>query len=320
MKKVIFYCFCLINLSHSTTVFGNSHRNVKVVRVDEYITSVTFPANYTIGQYIEFVGVAPGAGAAGFYEVSMAYTRAGIAAGATHLLAVSHNNAAIWREAGRINNNGYITGQGQNFTIDCNTDPNNPRISIRAINTIGTTSIPITVYLCVNSISLNNAYTPLNVSGSDVTINKLIPMTSDWKILVGNLTSSNGALVGLKVLENGNVGIGTSTPTDKLSVNGNIRAKEIKVETSGWPDYVFDTDYRITSLKKLEEYIKINKHLPEMPSAKIAEQEGINLGEMNKLLLKKIEELTLHLIEKNKAIENQELRIQKIEAVLGLNK
>ncbi|MES2653137.1 MAG: hypothetical protein V4663_15455 [Bacteroidota bacterium] len=118
----------------------------------------------------------------------------------------------------------------------------------------------------------------------------------------------------------GNVGIGTLTPTEKLSVNGNIRAKEIKVETSGWPDYVFNKDYHITPLKELEEYIKINKHLPEIPSAKVAEQEGINLGEMNKLLLKKIEELTIHLIEKNKAIENQELRIQKMETVLGLKK
>ncbi len=69
-------------------------------------------------------------------------------------------------------------------------------------------------------------------------------------------------------------------------------------------------------MKELEEYIKINKHLPEIPSAKQAEQKGINLGEMNKLLLKKIEELTLHLIDKDKQISIQENRLQKIEAFL----
>ena len=109
-------------------------------------------------------------------------------------------------------------------------------------------------------------------------------------------------------------------PRRKLSVNGTIRAKEIKVETAGWPDYVFDDNYHLTPLKELDRYIKVNKHLPEMPNAKQAEQQGINLGEMNKLLLKKIEELTLHLIEKNKALENQELRIKKIEAALNLKK
>ena len=100
----------------------------------------------------------------------------------------------------------------------------------------------------------------------------------------------------------GSVGIGTTTPQEKLSVNGKIRAKEIKVEATGWPDYVFKPDYERMSLSQIEAYIKTNGHLPEVPAAAAVEKEGIALGEMNKILLKKIEELTLHLIEKDKEL------------------
>ena len=98
---------------------------------------------------------------------------------------------------------------------------------------------------------------------------------------------------------NGNVGIGTNSPQEALSVNGNIRAKEIKVEASHWPDYVFDETYKMMELKDLEKYIKENNHLPGIPKAKEVETDGLKLGEMNKRLLKKIEELTLYIIEKD---------------------
>ena len=101
----------------------------------------------------------------------------------------------------------------------------------------------------------------------------------------------------------GNMGIGITTPDEKLAVNGRIRAHEIKVETANWPDYVFDENYQVGTLEALESYIKTNKHLPEMPSAKEVETNGIALGEMNKLLLKKIEELTLFVIELKKENE-----------------
>ncbi|WP_343540025.1 hypothetical protein [Sphingobacterium thalpophilum] len=100
----------------------------------------------------------------------------------------------------------------------------------------------------------------------------------------------------------GNVGIGTNNPQDRLSVNGKIRAHEIKVETANWPDYVFRDNYELKSLDSLRTFITQNGHLPEVPSAKTVESEGVDLGEMNKLLLKKIEELTLYLLQKDKEI------------------
>lgn len=115
---------------------------------------------------------------------------------------------------------------------------------------------------------------------------------------------------------NGNVGIGVLKPTDKLSVNGNIRSKEIKVEITNWPDYVFEEDYKIKSLDNLEKYIKENKHLPEVPSAKEISDNGLELGEMNKVLMKKIEELTLYLIDQNKALTDQKNQIANQQKLL----
>ncbi len=111
----------------------------------------------------------------------------------------------------------------------------------------------------------------------------------------------------------GNLGIGTMTPREKLSVNGNIRAKEVKVEAANWPDYVFEEGYNVGTLEGLESYIKTNKHLPEMPSAREVEGNGIQLGEMNKLLLKKVEELTLYLIEQQKDSKLQKQYILLME-------
>lgn len=108
-----------------------------------------------------------------------------------------------------------------------------------------------------------------------------------------------------------NVGIGTSTPSEKLAVNGTIKAKEIKVNMEGWPDYVFATDYHPLSPDELERYISVNKHLPGLPSAKEAEANGVELGKMNKKLLEKIEELTLYMISQQKEINELKKKLNR---------
>jgi hypothetical protein len=96
----------------------------------------------------------------------------------------------------------------------------------------------------------------------------------------------------------GKVGIGTAdTRGYRLAVNGKIRAQEIKVEASPWPDYVFEKSYRLPGLLETEKHIKEKGHLPGIPSAAEVKANGIDLGEMNAKLLQKIEELTLYLIE-----------------------
>lgn len=120
----------------------------------------------------------------------------------------------------------------------------------------------------------------------------------------------------------GNMGIGTTdTKGYKLAVNGKIRAQEIKVEAANWPDYVFAKDFKLPSLKETEQHIKENGHLPGIPSAAEVETGGIDLGEMNAKLLKKIEELTLHLIEQQKKNDLQVQTMQKMEKrILDLEK
>lgn len=102
------------------------------------------------------------------------------------------------------------------------------------------------------------------------------------------------------------LGIGTTNFTDgsdtyRISVKGAIRADRVRVYTT-WADYVFNKEYNLPSLEEVEQHIKDNGHLKDIPSAKEVEEKGIELGEMNKLLLQKIEELTLYIIEMNKEI------------------
>lgn len=112
-------------------------------------------------------------------------------------------------------------------------------------------------------------------------------------------------------LSNGNVGIGVPTPVYKLEVCGTIRATEVRVET-GWCDYVFEKDYQLRTVDELDQYIAENKHLPGIASADEVEKEGLKVGEMNKAMMEKIEELTLYVIQLSK--DNKRLQ-EEIDAL-----
>jgi len=106
---------------------------------------------------------------------------------------------------------------------------------------------------------------------------------------------------------NGNVGIGTTdlAAGHKLSVDGKVACEEVLVEYSeGWPDYVFSPEYDLLNLNDLENQIKKNNHLPGIPSALEIEKNGLHLAEMQKLILQKVEELTLYTIEQGKLIKD----------------
>ncbi len=117
----------------------------------------------------------------------------------------------------------------------------------------------------------------------------------------------------------GNVGIGSANPSSKLTVNGTVYAKEVKVDLSvPGPDYVFDKNYKLLSLEEIKAYVDANKHLPEVPSAAEMEKNGINLSEMNMLLLKKVEELTLHLIDSEERLKKMETCLSKMQASIPI--
>lgn len=111
----------------------------------------------------------------------------------------------------------------------------------------------------------------------------------------------------------GNVGIGTQNPQSKLAVNGTITAKKLKITQEGWADYVFDSSYRLQPLHQVEAYIQANKHLPDVPTSAEVKKEGIDVGDNQVLLLKKIEELTLYIIQQNKSIETQNREMEAMK-------
>jgi Phage T4 tail fibre len=118
----------------------------------------------------------------------------------------------------------------------------------------------------------------------------------------------------------GNVGIGTTAPDAKLTVNGTIHTKEVRIDLAGAfavPDYVFAKEYQLKTLNEVDKYVKANNHLPEIPSAKEMTQNGMLVSEMNLSLLKKIEELTLYAIEQQKKLEAQKVAMELLSERLS---
>jgi hypothetical protein len=122
-----------------------------------------------------------------------------------------------------------------------------------------------------------------------------------------NFKNGNGTPTTLMtIMGDGNVGIGTEdTKGYRFAVNGNMIAEEVVVKLyANWPDFVFAEDYQIKTLSEVEQYIDEKKHLPGVPSEKEVKENGINLGEMDAILLRKIEELTLYIIDLEKRLNN----------------
>ncbi|CAL2088688.1 hypothetical protein [Tenacibaculum sp. 190524A05c] len=147
----------------------------------------------------------------------------------------------------------------------------------------------------------------LRTKGNNATTEGLFVQNSNKQ----NLMFINGA---------GNVGIGvTDTKGFNLAVAGSngIVAEKVTVKLqSAWPDYVFTNEYKLPSLKEVEKQIKENGHLANIPSAEEVSKNGIELGEMNKKLLEKVEELTLYTIQQEKELDKQGKEIEELKALV----
>jgi hypothetical protein len=115
------------------------------------------------------------------------------------------------------------------------------------------------------------------------------------------------------VQEYNHINIGKPEAPATLTVAGDIRAREVRVDINAGADFVFESDYSLLSLEELEQFITTNKHLPDIAPANEMEQNGIDMGEMQIKLLQKIEELTLYIIEQNKRMQEQDKKMQKLE-------
>ncbi|WCT13683.1 hypothetical protein [Mucilaginibacter jinjuensis] len=238
--------------------------------------------------------------------------------GGNHLSFRTRNgDASIWNQWHEVWHNGNLNNTNSDFTAR-NIFVNNAV----GIGTSETYFSPLTVqsnssktvvtqtkvaeFKTDEAFSINPFKLTFLVTGAPVLANR------SYSLQTGDHNVVNGGNLLLQPIA-GNVGIGTTTPDQMLTVKGIVHSNEVIVDTNIFPDYVFDKDYDLTSLKDVKTYIDQNHHLPEIPSAAQVAKEGINLGEMNTKLLKKIEELTLYLLEKDRQVNGQSKQIEGLK-------
>lgn len=274
-------------------------------------------------EYRDDAGLRGDAGAiSGFFQTNNPVNYPAGASSWWHLLDVRHTNP---------NNNfamqfaGYFWDQDLYFRKTIN-DPASAwsRVLLERDGKVGIGNTMPTYAITLNNdktISFNSdQINPFGIEGGDHAQTRIIMgassgQSSNIAFGVSNGGGYAGFMEKMRLNANGYLGIGTISPAYPLDVAGTVRAKEVKVNLNApAPDYVFEKDYKLPSLAETQKYIQENKHLPEVPSAKEMEEKGINLSEMNMLLLKKVEELTLHLIEKNELLD-QEISLNKMQQV-----
>jgi len=158
--------------------------------------------------------------------------------------------------------------------------------------------------------TINKGGEALKLNGVDPAINLYvngIQKSYIWQT-GDNLNIGVSSATGRIIMNTNQVQIGTNSALPagfKLGVGGKIICEELKVklQSSGWPDYVFAEDYKLASLKEVEKFIQQNRHLPNIPTASEIEKNGLEVGDMQKRMMEKLEELTLYIIQQQKEIE-----------------
>jgi hypothetical protein len=218
-----------------------------------------------------------------------------------------------WSTSGNVGNNGdsNFVGNVDSVRLGLRTK-NVERLTISAIGNVGIGTISPTAQLhttgTVRLAGLTNDSTKTRVLVSDTSGNLFYRSSTS---ISGHWQYSSGIVYDSA----DNIAIGTSNPQGyKLAVNGTAIFTKVKVKTAGtWPDYVFQKGYALPDLKELEAFLVKYRHLPGIASEADVQRDGIDVGDHQAALLKKVEELTLYLIDQNKALmrQNQQLSEQK---------
>ena len=158
-----------------------------------------------------------------------------------------------------------------------------------------------------------------NVNGSNVIAKRSLSIVAKNAADIALLANPSRTEPQFLLKANGNVGIGTTNPGSyKLAVEGRIGAREVDVKTGSWADFVFAEDYALPSLDEVQAHINEHHHLPGVPSeAEVLEKGSVSVGAMQKLLLQKIEELTLYTIEQQEQIRVLQQKVDQIKIARG---
>ena len=235
--------------------------------------------------------------------------------GINPLITTSNVGIGITTPLEKLHLGGSIRGNQPGGALRINTDFGNVNIGAQNPNYCNFfTSLP--AYLFDKSVIFQSAIGTGNANNFDLMTNNTVKLRLDGT--TGMLSNPSGDFsIGIysfptPVLKinhlTGEIKISPSptnlTNSPIFSVDGVMRAREIFVNLDVWPDYVFDSRYKLMSLSELERYIKSNKHLPSVPTVSEALLEkGISVGQTQKILLEKIEELTLYIIKLNNEVE-----------------
>jgi hypothetical protein len=172
----------------------------------------------------------------------------------------------------------------------------------------------------VEALTVNNAYSLPTSAGTG---DQFLRADGTWASPSGGGGESYWQPSGSTIYYNGgNVGIGTNdTKGYKLGVNGKIIATEVVVKYfTQWPDYVFEPGYPLMPLPELQQFVQTHQHLPDMPPAQQVAETGVPVGEMNALLLKKVEELTLYVLQQEEAMKQQQKKMEQQQKEIELLK
>ena len=282
--------------------YGNGYPfsigEIQVFSNDAFVNNVAVPKNFTVAGTSTFIGASSFGN-----NISVA--------GTSTFSGIVNTNSTVNGWASTIQNQGCIVysayGNSSSDGYGMHIKVNNTRSDRYALMCYDGTNTLFKVGNDGNSSFSNN-----------VSIGKNLTVNGDVNFAGGGWIRATDGSIHLPNY----VGIGgVDCPTNdtKLAVKGNtiiygkLYVESIKVQVPAWADYVFTPNYKLPSFTETEAYIKANGHLQGVPSATEVKENGFDVGEMNKILLQKVEEMTLLMIEQNKIVQSQNERIKALE-------